>query len=389
MSDSPRVPSYKFKTLLERTESDSLRLVRTSSSSQNSQGLSFESNNLRKDQGNLLLVALLENYCMLYDQNNERNQKLFLVLCQHLCRMGIIDSSDFVEEFKSVRSSYKSAFKKLVDIALRTVDSEIKFGSLTSLEHEAISDVSSPTVMDNQSQAELLIPRLNDITSLFEEDTSRFRQEFQVLDVVGRGGFGRVLHTKNSLDGCHYAVKMIRTPSTKTGNSLIKTFREVKLLAKLSHVNVVRYFSSWLEHIMLVDDDDSGSDDEYNVTGKPPLQMPRSFSFKEKMVAKDLSTASVNTIPAEGKPKDLVLFIQMELCESTLQEWLHQLNEFQTDKFRRIEEKILYCFTDILNGVAFIHQNGYIHRDLKPTNIYWKPDQEASKPNVNLGGQNY
>ena len=281
-----------------------------------------------------------------------------------------------------MRSSYKTAFKKLVDLALRTVDSEVKFASLTSLDQD---NVALPTVFDNnQSQAELLLPRLNDITSLFEEDTSRFRQEFQVLDVVGRGGFGRVLHTKNSLDGCHYAVKMIRTPSTKTGNSLYKTFREVKLLAKLSHANVVRYFSSWLEHIMLMEDD-SDSDD-YDVTGKPPMAIPRSFSSRDRLMEKDLSTTSMNTIPIEGKPKDLVLFIQMELCESTLQEWLRQLNEFQSEKFRRIEEKILYCFTDILNGVAFIHQNGYIHRDLKPTNIYWKPDQEAIKPNVNLGG---
>ena len=324
---------------------------------------------------------------MLYDQSNERNQKLFLVLCQHLCRMGIIDNSDFVEEFASVRSSYKTAFKKLVDIALRTVDNEDRFPSLINLEDQEVhaAELASPTVMDpNQSQAELLLPRLNDITSLFEEGTSRFRQEFQVLDQVGRGGFGRVLHTKNSLDGCHYAVKMIRTPKSKTGNSLIKTFREVKLLAKLNHVNVVRYFSSWLEHIMLVDEDTDDSDAD-DVTGKPPLKQ-RAFSIQDHIMEKNLSTATISTITPGAKPKDLVLFIQMELCESTLQVWLQQLNEFQSDKFRRIEEKILYCFTDILNGVAFIHQNGYIHRDLKPTNIYWKPDTPSAKPNVNLGG---
>lgn len=43
-------------------------------------------------QGKLLLVALLENYCMLYDQSKEQNQQLFFMLCQYLCRMGIIGS---------------------------------------------------------------------------------------------------------------------------------------------------------------------------------------------------------------------------------------------------------------------------------------------------------
>lgn len=40
-------------------------------------------------QGKLLLVALLENYCMLYDQSKEQNQQLFFMLCQYLARMGM------------------------------------------------------------------------------------------------------------------------------------------------------------------------------------------------------------------------------------------------------------------------------------------------------------
>jgi|1048.fasta_scaffold87681_1 translation initiation factor 2-alpha kinase 1 len=83
--------------------------------------LTEQSQSRDKRQGKLLLVALLENYCMLYDQSKEQNQKLFFVLCQHLCRMGIIDQSDFLEEFASVRSSYKKAFKELVSQAMQAV----------------------------------------------------------------------------------------------------------------------------------------------------------------------------------------------------------------------------------------------------------------------------
>jgi hypothetical protein len=40
-------------------------------------------------QSKLLLVSLLENFCMLYDQSPERNRKLFFLLCKQLSMMGV------------------------------------------------------------------------------------------------------------------------------------------------------------------------------------------------------------------------------------------------------------------------------------------------------------
>ncbi|KAI8924731.1 kinase-like domain-containing protein [Entophlyctis helioformis] len=78
---------------------------------------------LRKSrQSQLLLVSLLENFCMLYDQSGERNRRLFFVLCKQLSHMGIIDSSDFIDELSGVRESYKRAFRQLVIDAMAAVD---------------------------------------------------------------------------------------------------------------------------------------------------------------------------------------------------------------------------------------------------------------------------
>lgn len=75
---------------------------------------------------------------------------------------------------------------------------------------------------------------------------SRLNTEFEVIGVVGHGAFGEVLKVKNKLDSRFYAIKRIRTnPNSKQYNKQI--VREIKLLSRLNHENVVRYYSTWAE----------------------------------------------------------------------------------------------------------------------------------------------
>lgn len=61
--------------------------------------------------------------------------------------------------------------------------------------------------------------------------------------------------------------------------------------------------------------------------------------------------------------RTLVLFIQMELCDTTLHDWIEETNsQLQPEPYRRISEKILYCLIDLLRGVQFMHRRGTIHR---------------------------
>lgn len=54
------------------------------------------------------------------------------------------------------------------------------------------------------------------------------------------------LQVKNKLDDCLYAIKCIElNKKNKILNR--KITREVKLLSRLNHENVVRYFNSWIE----------------------------------------------------------------------------------------------------------------------------------------------
>lgn len=74
---------------------------------------------------------------------------------------------------------------------------------------------------------------------------SRFLNDFDLVQCLGKGGFGVVFEVKNKLDDCHYAIKRIVLPSKKESRE--RVMREVKTLANCEHKNIVRYFHAWVE----------------------------------------------------------------------------------------------------------------------------------------------
>lgn len=77
---------------------------------------------------------------------------------------------------------------------------------------------------------------------------SRLLSEFETMQFLGSGGFGDVLKVRNKLDGNVYAIKRILLDA-KSRQLNKKITREVKLLSRLNHENIVRYYNSWLETV--------------------------------------------------------------------------------------------------------------------------------------------
>ncbi|XP_034234770.1 eukaryotic translation initiation factor 2-alpha kinase [Thrips palmi] len=75
--------------------------------------------------------------------------------------------------------------------------------------------------------------------------SSRYLQEFQPVQCLGKGGFGVVFEARKKFDDCHYAVKRISLTNKEEARE--RVLREVRALAKLDHNHIVRYFNSWLE----------------------------------------------------------------------------------------------------------------------------------------------
>ncbi|KAF3427411.1 hypothetical protein E2986_07364 [Frieseomelitta varia] len=61
--------------------------------------------------------------------------------------------------------------------------------------------------------------------------------------------------------------------------------------------------------------------------------------------------------------KYTTLYIQMALCEKTLQQWLDERMEITP-------QTIIAILTQILHGLDYIHSRGIVHHDIKPSNIF-------------------
>eukprot|EP00094_Tigriopus_californicus_P006481 TCALIF_06241-PA protein Name:"Similar to EIF2AK1 Eukaryotic translation initiation factor 2-alpha kinase 1 (Macaca fascicularis)" AED:0.16 eAED:0.19 QI:0/0/0/0.66/0.8/0.83/6/0/705 len=74
-----------------------------------------------------------------------------------------------------------------------------------------------------------------------------------------------------------------------------------------------------------------------------------------------------------------VLYVQMQLCDRTLREWLDERNAVvDASGHCQIDAAInLHIFEQILRGVEYIHAQGIVHRDLKPRNIFLSRNNEV------------
>ncbi|XP_061950091.1 eIF-2-alpha kinase GCN2 isoform X2 [Populus nigra] len=165
-------------------------------------------------------------------------------------------------------------------------------------------------------------------------------------DFESHGGFGHVVLCKNKLDGRQYAVKKIRLKD-KTLPVNDRILREVATLSRLQHQHVVRYYQAWFETgvVGIFGDSTWGSATAASST----------FSHKG---------ASYAGVGQENKLESTYLYIQMEFCPRTLRQVFESYNHFDKDL-------AWHLCRQIVEGLAHIHAQGIIHRDLTPNNIFF------------------
>ncbi|KAK9311863.1 kinase-like domain-containing protein [Lipomyces starkeyi] len=230
---------------------------------------------------------------------------------------------------------------------------------------------------------------------------SRYLQDFEESQLLGRGAYGEVVRARNRLDGRFYAIKKIR----HTQNKLTSILSEVMLLSRLSHQYVVRYFAAWLEEDHLYRDDGMSeamsTDSEEDGDDEVDLQMYASQEL-DSMSGLDFMSNSLQDLHIEfgydsddSTPNDnhtqnngtstdnesvkgtvmrrsaivgqsirSTLFIQMEYCEK------HTLYDLIRDGLYQNPDEYWRLLRQILEALNHIHSQGIIHRDLKPTNIF-------------------
>ena len=176
-----------------------------------------------------------------------------------------------------------------------------------------------------------------------------FNRFFREQRVLGSGGKGVVLLVEHQVGGLHvgyFALK--RIPVGNDHEWLEKVFREVQILQKLSHQNLVSYCHVWLE--------------DFQITPFGP-STPCAFILQEYCNGGDLQNYICSTAKAATPTKE-------QLKERMRRRSKHQpeLPEELHGPRKLSFEEICLLFKDITAGVNYLHINGYIHRDLKPQN---------------------
>lgn len=90
----------------------------------------------------------------------------------------------------------------------------------------------------------------NNYPCLVYLENGRYRNSFEEINFLGKGGFGVCHKVRHRLDSNLYAIKKIRMHLAFDQDiKEHKVYREIMALPMLNHKNIVRYFGCWAERV--------------------------------------------------------------------------------------------------------------------------------------------
>jgi serine/threonine protein kinase len=193
------------------------------------------------------------------------------------------------------------------------------------------------------------------------------RPHLKPISLIGKGQFGGVYRAEDEKYNTPFAVKVIsllkllksrlafkkltQRPNIddddaqlmEIGEELVRDFLlEVRQINRVSSENIVKYLSHWLE-----------GPQASNIHSNPP-------NIKSMISTLQSDVVSVS---------DTFLYIQMELCDTTLEKWLD--DQVKSGKVNTILQELRNgALIQIASGLNDLHKEGILHCDLKPDNIF-------------------
>ncbi|XP_043681694.1 eukaryotic translation initiation factor 2-alpha kinase 1-like isoform X2 [Vespula pensylvanica] len=362
----------------------------------------------------LLIESLIKQICTMFEGDTVRRNKLYFKICDKLHEIGLIDTSYNSIEFEGIRGQYQHALYRLVAVARAATGSEnplnvpnclmaewsryrrefqeisfiasggfgtvykalhrldgieyavkkivVQSGqvstikqhleevkSLAKLNH--INIVSYKTAWIEPTLVTTTIPSLPNVEN--ERSKSHFskhkaRKSISYQSCKNNFNDNRLIsNSSNSNENCGQDISLRSNKEVfyKTGQRIIERSSSV---STEDTSDIVSFRN---------DSNDSKNNDDHS----------RSNANHIISDSNDESSSDNNQICQYKSQVDscyATLYIQMALCDKTLQQWLTERDDPTS------QLTITEIFTQILQGVDHIHSLGMVHHDIKPSNIF-------------------
>ncbi|XP_062234749.1 eukaryotic translation initiation factor 2-alpha kinase 1 isoform X2 [Platichthys flesus] len=381
----------------------------------------------------LLLGSLLEQLCFFYERNPTRSHRLFKVIGQHLAALKLLSPLAISDEFSTIRLQHNRAFTELLNAANSSMYPQglgtntynlpvrLKDGLFQAQTSRYLSEFEQLFRLGKGSYGNVFKVR-NKLDGQFyavkkilirkvsKDDCMKVLREVKVLsslqhvNVVG-------YHTAwmehvqlapqsllpeldspeledNSDDSLSIVFRSLTQASTdaaacdkvsQSETPSVKALGPAQEKGQVVRPQTMRRIpENYVPCVFL------GQKGPIKSSKCPAMGWDSSELLEEESGRIELNDKScIDEQWADGFPTStevqfqLMLYIQMQLCERSLRDWISERNdkpkEEQTSKcpYGCVDtEQTLSLLRNILEGVEYIHSRGIMHRDLKPRNIF-------------------